>query len=74
MAAGFSDYTRHNYCSAPAIISKYKKGAVNREFPEEYRKSTYDEISTAAQKGNKIAQKARKLLNDKRFNKTDNRK
>lgn len=59
---------------AQDIIAKEKKGAINQEFPKEWRDSTLDEIEKAAKQGNKSAQKAKKLLNDKRFDKGDNRK
>ena len=60
--------------TAGEIISKEKKGAINREFPSQWRDATLDEIDKAAKKGDKSAQKAKKLLNDKRFDKEDNRK
>ena len=73
----------HNSCygnsgksnkTADEIISSEKKGAINREFPNEWRNSTLKEIEQAAKGGNKTAQKAKKLLLDKRFDKLDNRK
>ena len=60
--------------TADDIISKDKKGAINREFPGEWRNKTYGEIEKAAKQGDKSAQKAKKLLDDKRFDKEDNRK
>jgi RHS repeat-associated protein len=56
------------------IIAKEKKGAINREFPKEWEDKTLDEIDEAARMGDKSAQKAKKLLNDHRFDKNDNRK
>ena len=60
--------------TAGEIISRDKKGAINREFPAQWRDSTLAEIERAAKRGDKSAQKAKKLLEDKRFDKTDNRK
>ena len=60
--------------TANDIIGKNKKGAINREFPDEWRGETYDDIVKAAKRGDKSAQKAKKLLEDKRFDKGDNRK
>ena len=56
------------------IIQEKKKGAINREFPSEWLDSTEEEIERAAKRGDKSAQKAKKLLKDKRFDKGDNRK
>ncbi len=56
------------------IIAKEKKGSINREFPDEWRDSTYDEIAKAQKAGVENAKKAKKLLDDTRFDKTDNRK
>lgn len=50
-------------------IAEKCKGSVLREFPEEYLDWTLDQIKAEAQKGNKKAKKAWKLLNDKRFRK-----
>ncbi|SMB93716.1 RHS repeat-associated core domain-containing protein [Desulfonispora thiosulfatigenes DSM 11270] len=60
--------------TAREVIGKYKKGAINREFPSEYLDKTLDEIERLAKKGVKTAKKAKKLLQDKRFDKGDNRK
>ena len=60
--------------TAGDIISREKKGAINREFPAEWKDATLNEIDKEAKKGNKSAQKAKKLLKDKRFDKKDNRK
>ncbi|WP_391202755.1 RHS repeat domain-containing protein [Psychrobacillus sp. L4] len=60
--------------TAEDIISREKKGAINREFPGNMRNKTLKEIEQLAKKGNKDAQKAKKLLKDKRFDKGDNRK
>jgi len=60
--------------TAGEIIGQEKKGAINREFPEEWREATEEEIEKAAKRGDKSAQKAKKLLKDKRFDKKDNRK
>ncbi len=63
-----------NKKKANEIIAEEKKGGINREFPDEWRNSTLEEIERAARRGDKSAQKAKKLLNDKRFDKKDNRK
>ena len=55
-------------------IAKNKKGAINREFPKQWIDKTLGEIDKAAKSGDKTAQKAKKLLGDKRFDKEDNRK
>jgi len=60
--------------TAREIIQQEKKGSINNEFPKEWMDSTYNEILKEAQSGNKSAQKAKKLLDDKRFDKKDNRK
>lgn len=60
--------------TAGEIIGQEKKGAINREFPAEWRDATEQEIEDAAKQGDKSAQKAKKLLKDKRFDKKDNRK
>ncbi|HDR7785140.1 MULTISPECIES: hypothetical protein [unclassified Bacillus (in: firmicutes)] len=59
---------------AQDVIGKYKKGAINKEFPGSMKNKTVKEIEDLAKKGNKDAKKAKKLLTDKRFNKGDNRK
>jgi len=51
------------------IIGNEKKGSINREFPSEWRDKTYGEIKDAAKEGDRTAQKAKKLLDDKRFDK-----
>jgi hypothetical protein len=61
--------TRKDAQKANDIIEKEKKGSINREFPSEWRDKTYGEIKDAAKKGVRTAQKAKKLLDDKRFNK-----
>jgi hypothetical protein len=58
--------------TAGEIISKDKKGSINREFPKEWRDKTLGEIERAAKQGNKSAQKAKKLLGDKDFDKSSN--
>ncbi len=55
--------------TAGEIISDEKKGSINRVFPEQMRELTFGEINKLAKAGNKIAQTARKLLTEKRFNK-----
>ena len=55
-------------------VLKDKDGNVNREFPSQWRNKTLGEIEKAAKSGDASARKAKKLLNDKRFNKGDNRK
>jgi bifunctional DNA-binding transcriptional regulator/antitoxin component of YhaV-PrlF toxin-antitoxin module len=51
--------------TAQEIISEKKKGSINREFPGEWLDKTLKEIEEADEN----ARKAKKLLNDKRFNK-----
>jgi RHS repeat-associated protein len=70
-ANGIIDYSGR---TAGEVIQDKKKGAINREFPSEWLDSTEEEIEKAAKAGNKSAQKAKKLLRDKRFDKKDNRK
>ncbi|WP_138752825.1 RHS repeat domain-containing protein [Paenibacillus sinopodophylli] len=60
--------------TAREIITKTKKGAINKEFPSQWVDKTMEEIERAAKQGDKDAKKAKKLLTDKRFDKTDNRK
>lgn len=60
--------------TAQDIIINEKKGAINSEFPKEWLDKTLDEIEKAARAGDSSARKAKKLLNDKRFDKGDNRK
>ncbi|MBM7616433.1 uncharacterized protein RhaS with RHS repeats [Alkaliphilus hydrothermalis] len=60
--------------TAQDIIGKEKKGTILREFPTELLDKTLKEIENLAKKGKANAKKAKKLLNDKRFNKGDNRK
>jgi hypothetical protein len=55
--------------TAGEIISEEKKGLINREFPDEWRDKTYGEIDKAAKSGDQTAHKAKKLLNDHRFDK-----
>ena len=55
--------------TAEDIIAKEKKGTIHREFPKQYLDKTYREIKEAARRGDKAAKKAKKLLDDKRFNK-----
>jgi hypothetical protein len=58
-----------NVPTAQELIEKTRKGSVNREFPDELRDRTLEEITELAKKGDKRAQSARKLLTDKRFQK-----
>jgi hypothetical protein len=51
------------------IIAKECKGSINKKFPEELKDKTLDQITNLAKQGNKAAQTAKKLLNDKRFKK-----
>lgn len=60
--------------TATDIISEKKKGAIHGEFPKEMYDKTLKEIEKLAKAGDKVAQKAKKLLTDKRFDKGDNRK
>jgi len=56
-------------CKAADWIAKCCKGSINREFPSEWCGKTLEAIKAAARAGDKTAQKAWKLLNDKRFQK-----
>ena len=60
--------------TARKLLEKKVRGSVHSEFPEQWKEKTLTEITKAAKKGDKSAQKARKLLTDKRFRKGDNRK
>jgi RHS repeat-associated protein len=55
--------------TAQDIISKDRKGGINKEFPDQYRNKTLKDIQKEAKKGNKEARKALKLLTDGRFKK-----
>lgn len=55
--------------TAREIISKGKKGIINREFPSQHLDKTLAEIGRAAGQGDSTARKALKLLRDGRFNK-----
>lgn len=55
--------------TADQIISKKKRGSIRKEFPSEYLNKTLNEIEKDAKKGNAKARKAKKLLNEKRFDK-----
>jgi len=57
--------------TAQEIISSEKKGSINKEFPGSMRNKTLKEIEKLAKQGNRDA---KKRLNDKRFDKGDNRK
>ncbi|GAK50178.1 YD repeat protein [Candidatus Moduliflexus flocculans] len=54
---------------AEQIIQKECKASIRREFPDEMTQKPLEEIKNLANKGNKIAKKAWKLLNDNRFKK-----
>ncbi|MEL7633486.1 MULTISPECIES: hemagglutinin repeat-containing protein [Sporomusa] len=66
--------TARGEVTAQDVISKEKKGSINREFPSEWRDATLREIEQAAKRGDASAKTAKKLLGDKRFDKGDNRK
>ena len=51
--------------TAQEIIEKEKQGSISREFPSEWINSTLGEIEDATKKGDRKAQKAKKLLKDK---------
>jgi len=55
--------------TANQIISEFKKGEIRREFPSEYLEKTFEEIDRDAKSGIKNARKAKKLLEQARFNK-----
>lgn len=61
-----------------AALSKYRstavqwiarncKASIGREFPSQFYNQTLEQIRRAARSGNKLAKKAWKLINDKRF-------
>ncbi|MCI0378624.1 MAG: hypothetical protein L0215_13525 [Gemmataceae bacterium] len=52
------------------IIAKECEAGVLREFPAQWLDQTSEAISKAAKQGDRAAQKAKKLLSDKRFKKT----
>ena len=58
--------------SARDIIAKEKKGSINSRFPKEWLDTSYGDIEKAAKRGDKSAQTAKKLLDDKDFNKDSN--
>ena len=55
--------------TARQIINDEKQGGINGEFPGEWKDATPDEIYAAAERGNPKARTAKKLLDDKRFDK-----
>lgn len=55
--------------TADEIISKLRKASIRREFPKEYLNKKWKDIKNAADKGNAVARKAKKLLQDGRFKK-----
>ena len=55
--------------TAQEIISKEKRGSINRKFPEQWRYKKMKEIKTAKRDGDRSAIQAYKLLKDNRFNK-----
>ena len=55
--------------TADEAISMYKQGAVRREFPSQFLKSTIDEIEATAASRDLAARRAIKLLFDRRFDK-----
>lgn len=65
IGAVFNDDTR----TASDVIAKEKKGSVRKEFPGELLDKTVEEIKKLAKEGSKAAQKAKKLLTDRRFDK-----
>ncbi len=58
--------------SAAEIIAQEKKGSINQKFPRQWLDNTKAEIDAAAKKGDKSAQTAKKLLQDKDFDKGSN--
>ena len=54
---------------AEDIIARECKGSINREFPEQLRQTTLEEIMKLNRAGDAAARKALKLLNDLRFKK-----
>lgn len=60
--------------TAQQIISEEKDASLDRVFPGEWKYRTLEEIEAAAKQGDASARTAKKLLNDHRFDKGDNRK
>lgn len=60
---------RYKGKKAKDIISEEKAGKINKEFPEEFKDKTWEEINKAAKEGDRKARKAKKLLGDGRFDK-----
>ncbi len=58
--------------TADEIISENKKGGIRQKFPKEWLNKTMQEIEKAAKAGNRTARTAKKLLNDKDFDKGSN--
>ncbi len=54
---------------AADVIAEECQGKVLRQFPAEWLQKTLEEIHKAADKGDKSAKTAKKLLNDHRFKK-----
>lgn len=54
---------------AADIIAKECKGSINREFPDQLRQKTIEEIFELAKKGDESARTAKILLSDLRFKK-----
>ncbi|HEY9062031.1 MAG TPA: DNRLRE domain-containing protein [Pseudobacteroides sp.] len=72
LTAGAIILTYEAWEKAKDIIAKHKKGSINQKFPKEYYDKTIGEIEKDAKAGNKNAKAAKKLLNDKDFDKGSN--
>ena len=60
--------------TAQQIISEEKDANLDSVFPGEWKYRTLEEIEAAAKQGDASARTAKKLLNNHRFDKGDNRK
>jgi hypothetical protein len=54
---------------ASDIIAEECQGSIHREFPSQWLDKTLEDITKAAKQGDASAQKALKLLNNRRFKK-----
>lgn len=71
-SGGSSGGTGEGGLTAQEIISKFRKGSVMREFPEEFLGKTLKEIEEISKQGGELGRKAKtalKLLKDGRFRK-----
>lgn len=55
--------------TAAEIIAQEKRGSIRRQFPSEFLNRTYDEIVQAARQGDRSARKAKKFLDQRKYDK-----